>query len=56
MLQIEFHGSHRTAKTAKMSLFDACIHGLRESGSERRTSAENLIQIMFGEAATMLGA
>jgi hypothetical protein len=56
MLQIRFHGGHRTAKTAKMSLFDACISGFGGFCSERRNPAENLIQIMFGEAATMLGA
>jgi hypothetical protein len=56
MLQIGFYDGRKAAKTAKMPLFDACIHGLREFGSERRRPAENLMQIMFGEAATMLGA
>ena len=56
MLQIRFHSGRQTVKTEKMPLLGTCFHGYSGSGTERRNPAEYLIQIMFGEETSMLGA
>jgi|GEM_PF-5508379 len=53
MLQFEFHGIRKTAKVVKMPTFNACFPSFSGSGPERRKAAENLIQIMFGQATTV---